>query len=74
MNGKLGGVSYYNLPLREQVAMAPIRSGASAKQKPRGKLNPGMAAVREGPLSRSSNINNVYIIILQSIDYFGQLK
>jgi hypothetical protein len=30
--------------------MAPTRTGASAKHKPRGKANPGMAAGREGPL------------------------
>ena len=36
--------------------MAPTRTGASAKHKPRGKATPGMAAGREGPLSQASNI------------------
>ena len=35
--------------------MAPTISGATAKHKPRGKLNPVMAAGREGPLSQTSN-------------------
>jgi hypothetical protein len=37
--------------------MAHTTSGATAKHKPRGKSNPGMAAGREGPLSQTSNIN-----------------
>ena len=39
--------------------MAPTRTGASAKHKPRGKANPGMAAGREGPLSQTSNIKKL---------------
>ena len=35
--------------------MAPIRSGASVRHRPRGKSTPGMAAVREGPPSSTSN-------------------
>ena len=53
--------------MREQIATAPIRSGASVMQKPRGKLNPGMAAVREGPNSTSSNINTNTIPICNAI-------
>ena len=40
--------------------MAPTRSGASARHKPRGKSTPGMAAVEEGP--PSSNSNNITLI------------
>ena len=36
--------------------MAPKRSGASARQKPRAPNIPGMAAVRGGPLSKSPNL------------------
>jgi hypothetical protein len=35
--------------------MAPIRSWASVRHRPRGKSTPGMAAVREGPPSSTSN-------------------
>ena len=59
VNGKLGRVFilWQTLPLRGQVVMAPIRSGASA----RGRSNPGMAAqVIEGPLSSSSSNSNIY--------------
>ena len=31
--------------------MAPVTSGKSANKKPRGKSNPGIAEVIEGPLS-----------------------
>ena len=48
VNGKLGRVIYFIV-----TNTTAIRSGASAKHKPRGKANPGMAAVREGPLSSS---------------------
>jgi hypothetical protein len=47
--------------------MAPTRKGGSAKHKPRGKANPGMAAGREGPLSQTSNIKNYMSIILMKV-------
>ena len=34
----------------------PVRSGKSAKKKPRGISNPGMAKMVEGPLSSTSSI------------------
>ena len=40
--------------------MGPTRAGASAKHKPRGIVNPGMAAGREGPLSQISNTNILF--------------
>lgn len=36
--------------------MAPKRSGASVRPKPRDKINPEMAAVRGDPLSTTNNI------------------
>ena len=44
-----------------QGVMATTISGATAKHKPRGKSNSGMALGREGPLSQTSNINNMRI-------------
>ena len=38
-----------------QGDMATIRSGAYGRYKPRGKSTPGMAAVKEGPPSSTSN-------------------
>ena len=38
--------------------MAPKRSGASVRPKPRDKINPEMAAVRGDPLSTTKNKKN----------------
>ena len=51
------GMVYYivtNTTLWGQGVMAPKISGTSAEYKPRGRVNPGMAAGREGPLSQTS--------------------
>jgi hypothetical protein len=60
VNGKLGRVYRYcdnHYFCGDKGVMAPTTSGASAKHKARGKVHPGMAAGREGPLSQSSNTN-----------------
>ena len=53
MNGKLGFFRT-NTTFTEAGRYGPVRSGKSAKKKPRGKSNPGMAEVIEGPLSSTS--------------------
>jgi hypothetical protein len=58
--------------------MAPTISGATAKHKPRGESNPGMAAGSEGPLSQTSNINNmskdVLVPVLSDKNRDGMIK
>ena len=57
LNGKLGVIGFVtNTTFAEAGLHGPVRSGKSAKKKPRGISNPGMAKMVEGPLSSTSNI------------------